>query len=124
MSEPKHIGEILSDYFMNSQEPFAVAFRNHFATGKTQTKQENISSPVPPANAASPLTDKLEGWLDNQDVLQILHISPRTLQTLRSNGTLPFSRIKGKFYYKVSDLEALLESNYSANAKKPAGYGD
>ena len=118
MSEPKHIGEILSDYFMNSQEPFAIAFRNHIASGKQSTNQENISI------ATSPLTDKLEGWLDNQDVLQILHISPRTLQTLRSNGTLPFSRIKGKFYYKVSDLKALLESNYSANAKKSDSYGD
>ena len=26
-------------------------------------------------------------WLDNQDVCQMLNISPRTLQTLRDNGT-------------------------------------
>ena len=33
-------------------------------------------------------TDKgLGDWLDNQDVCQILNISPRTLQTLRDNGT-------------------------------------
>tara|TARA_R110002033_G_scaffold106718_1_gene153555 strand:- start:30 stop:326 length:297 start_codon:yes stop_codon:yes gene_type:complete len=53
-----------------------------------------------------------DSWLDNQDVLQMLHISKRTLQTLRANGTLPFSRIKGKFYYKVSDIEQLLHDNY------------
>ena len=29
---------------------------------------------------------KLGDWLDNQDVCQILNISPRTLQTLRDNG--------------------------------------
>ena len=29
----------------------------------------------------------LGDWLDNQDVCQILNISPRTLQTLRDNGT-------------------------------------
>ncbi len=51
-------------------------------------------------------------WLDNQDVLQTLHISKRTLQTLRANGTLPYSKIKGKFYYKVSDIEQLLQDNY------------
>jgi AraC-like DNA-binding protein len=124
MSEPKSIGEILTDYFLNSQEPFAVAFRNHFALSKQQTNQENISSPVIPANVTNPLTDKLGGWLDNQDVMQVLHISPRTLQTLRSNGTLPFSRIKGKFYYKVSDLEALLNSNYTAYLKKTDRNGD
>jgi hypothetical protein len=51
-------------------------------------------------------------WIDNQDVLQTLHISKRTLQTYRDNGVLPYSKIQGKFYYKVSDVEELLESNY------------
>ncbi len=51
-------------------------------------------------------------WIDSQDVLQTLHISKRTLQTLRDNGTLPYSKVKGKFYYKVSDVEQLLQDNY------------
>ncbi len=51
-------------------------------------------------------------WIDNQDVLHTLHISKRTLQTFRDNGTLPYSKIKGKFYYKVSDVEQLLQDNY------------
>ncbi len=54
-----------------------------------------------------------EAWIDGQEVMLSLNISKRTLQTLRDNGTLPYSRINGKFYYKVSDLETLLESNYS-----------
>jgi len=58
-----------------------------------------------------------ETWIDGQDVLLALNISQRTLQTMRDSGTLPFSRLNGKFYYKVSDLEALLESNYSGNLK-------
>ena len=58
-----------------------------------------------------------ESWIDGQEVLLALNISQRTLQTLRDSGTLPFSRLNGKFYYKVSDLEALLESNYSRNLK-------
>ncbi len=51
-------------------------------------------------------------WLDNQDVMQTLHISKRTLQTFRDNGTLPFSKVGGTFYYKVSDIEEVLHSNY------------
>lgn len=62
-----------------------------------------------------------EAWIDGQDVMQALHISKRTLQTLRDNGTLPYSRINGKFYYKVADLESLLESNYSL--AKISGHG-
>ncbi|WP_417620058.1 helix-turn-helix domain-containing protein [Oceanihabitans sediminis] len=57
--------------------------------------------------------ERLKGmWMDNQDVMQLLHISQRTLQTLRSNGTIPYSRIRGKFYYKVDDIDELLQDNY------------
>ena len=56
-------------------------------------------------------------WIDGQDVIDALNISKRTLQSLRDNGTLPYSRVNGKFYYKVADLEKLLESNYSRNLK-------
>ena len=54
-----------------------------------------------------------EAWIDGQDVMQTLHISKRTLQSLRDSGVLPYSRINGKFYYKVSDIEKMLEANYS-----------
>ena len=48
-------------------------------------------------------------WLDNQDVCQILNISPRTLQTLRdNNGTLAYSQINRKVYYKPEDVERIL----------------
>ena len=46
-------------------------------------------------------------WLDNQDVCQILNISPRTLQTLRDNGTLAYSQINRKVYYKPEDVGIL-----------------
>ena len=54
-------------------------------------------------------TDKRLGeWLDNQDVCQILNISPRTLQTLRDNGTLAYSQINRKLFYKSVDVESIL----------------
>ena len=46
----------------------------------------------------------LGDWLDNQDVCQMLNISPRTLQTLRDNGTLVYSQINRKVYYKHEDV--------------------
>ena len=58
-----------------------------------------------------------ENWIDGQDIMLALNISKRTLQTLRDNGTLPFSRISGKFYYKVSDIETLLSNHYVSNLK-------
>ena len=54
-------------------------------------------------------TDKRLGdWLDNQDVCQMLNISPRTLQTLRDNGTLAYSQINRKVYYKPEDVKSVL----------------
>ena len=50
----------------------------------------------------------LDDWLDNQDVCQMLNISPRTLQTLRNNGTLAYSQINRKVYYKPEDVEQIL----------------
>ena len=34
----------------------------------------------------------MNGWMDNQEVCRQLNISPRTLQTLRDNGTLAYSQ--------------------------------
>ena len=54
-------------------------------------------------------TDKRLGeWLDNQDVCQIQNVSPRTLQTLRQNGTLAYSQIEHKTYYKPEDVERII----------------
>jgi hypothetical protein len=55
----------------------------------------------------------LEDWVDSQIVMQTLHISPRTLQTLRSNGTLPYSRIGSKIYYRKRDILKILSDNYT-----------
>ena len=52
--------------------------------------------------------NRLDNWLDNQDVCQMLNISPRTLQTFRDNGTLAYSQINRKVYYKPEDVESIL----------------
>lgn len=57
-------------------------------------------------------TIDLENLLDGQDIMQILHISPRTLQTLRSNGTIPYTRIGRKIYYLKEDIQRILRDNY------------
>lgn len=44
---------------------------------------------------------KIGGWMDSQDACLRLGVSPRTLQTFRDNGTLAYSRIGHKIYYRV-----------------------
>lgn len=62
---------------------------------------------------SQPVEKFSDRWIDGQEVMMTLHVSKRTLQNLRDSNVLPFSRINGKFFYKVSDIDQLLESNYS-----------
>ena len=57
---------------------------------------------------------RLEDWIDGQEVMQKLKISPRTLQTLRSNGTIPFTRIGHKLYNTARILRPFTAQNLAA----------
>ncbi|TWR24188.1 helix-turn-helix domain-containing protein [Mucilaginibacter achroorhodeus] len=48
-------------------------------------------------------------WLKSNEVRKLLKISPGTLQNLRINGTLSFTRIGSIIYYKQEDINRLLE---------------
>lgn len=64
-------------------------------------------------------------WIDGADVMNMLHISPRTLQTLRTNGTLGYTTLGKKFFYRLQEIDDLLRNNYvmyrlSARGHTPA----
>lgn len=59
-----------------------------------------------------------EVLLDNQDVLQMLKISSRSLQRYRTSGRLPYYTISGKLYYKLSDVHQFIRDSFSGNAKR------
>jgi hypothetical protein len=54
-----------------------------------------------------------EKFLTNKDVCRMLHISARTLQDWKSNGMMPYIRIKGKILYRETDVMKCLGKNYS-----------
>ncbi len=60
-------------------------------------------------NQQQPETNKK--WLKSPEVRRMLNISPGTLQTLRLNGTLPYTKIGGTMYYCTADIEAILNKN-------------
>ena len=57
-------------------------------------------------------------FVDNQEFLQLMNISKRTAQTWRDQGVVSFSQIGSKIYYRMSDVEKLLEKNYRKAFKK------
>lgn len=54
-----------------------------------------------------------EELLDNQDLLQMLKISTRSLQRYRSCGKLPYYTISGKLYYKLSDVHQFIRESFN-----------
>ncbi len=54
-------------------------------------------------------------WLKSPQVRKMLHISPGTLQNLRINGTLPYTKIGGVIYYSAMDIEKVLQNNKIQN---------
>ena len=50
-------------------------------------------------------------WLKSNEVRKLLNISPGTLQNLRINGTLSYTKIGGIMYYDNTDIDKLLNGN-------------
>lgn len=67
------------------------------------------------------LPQKPKQWLKSQEVRRILKVSPGTLQNLRINGTLQFTKIGGIIYYNHDDIDALLESGMKDNSSPLPG---
>ena len=115
MKEPKRLGEIMADMAMNPNDTMGKILRKCPCIQAELLRQKRISLDDLNDEELDRLVEYsfLEDWIDGQIVMQALHISPRTLQTLRTNGILPFSRIGNKIYYRKSDILKILFDNYT-----------
>lgn len=60
--------------------------------------------------------EKPRQWLKSKEVRALLNISPGTLQNLRINGTLTYTKIGGLMYYDQSDIQNVL-NHHKINAQ-------
>jgi len=61
-------------------------------------------------------------YLKSHEVRRLLTLSPGTLQNLRVNGTLPFTKIGGVIFYDYDDIQKMIEEHKSSPhllGKKP-----
>ena len=114
MSEPKRIGDIMVAIAADPTDDFAKVLRQCPFIQEELLKRKIISIDDLTDEQLDILYDRafLEDWIDGQMVMQKLHISARTLQTLRSNGTIPYTKVGHKIWYLKRDLERVLRSNY------------
>ncbi len=50
-------------------------------------------------------------WLKSNEVRKLLNISHGTLQNLRTNGTVTYTKIGSIMYYDQADIDKLLNGN-------------
>jgi hypothetical protein len=54
-------------------------------------------------------------WLRSPEVRKLLGLSPGSLQNLRANGTLPYSKMGGVIYYPYEGIIEALEKKMQNN---------
>ena len=50
-------------------------------------------------------------YIKSAEMMKLLKISPGTLQTLRINGTLPYTKIGGIIFYDAEEIYKVMEEN-------------
>lgn len=58
---------------------------------------------------------KLKKFLKSSQVMEMLQISPGTLQNLRINGTLPYIKVGGLIYYDHEEINKVMMENRVQN---------
>ncbi len=104
MNKIKTIGELIIDIAADSKEALSKVLRKMDFIQEELLKRKLISFDDLSDKEIENLSERafLEDWIDGQEVMQKLKISPRTLQTLRSNGTIPYTRSIVGYFYRVS----------------------
>lgn len=54
---------------------------------------------------------QLKKYLKSSELMDLLKISPGTLQNLRINGTLPFTKVGGIIYYDAAEIQKVMDKN-------------
>ena len=111
MNTPTSLAEILQEIRQSDESKLVCQcpFMQHTLLNKGLITEKELK-----ANLADTPAEEtpLEDWLDGQEVMKKLRISLRTLQSLRTSGTLPHSRINNKIYYRKEDIQKVLSNNY------------
>ncbi|MEI7677664.1 MAG: helix-turn-helix domain-containing protein [Bacteroidales bacterium] len=50
--------------------------------------------------------------IDNNNFIDLMGISQKTAQSWRDTGVVSFSQVGNKIYYKISDVQELINLNY------------
>ena len=88
--------------------------------------EKTLTDVVDRLTSAEKMADK--AWLTNAEAMEYLDLSRPTLARYRAAGKLRYSKVGSSVYYRLTDVEALLESNMvrsetTANGEAREGTG-
>ena len=86
--------------------------------------EKTLTDVVDRLTSAEKMADK--AWLTNAEAMDYLGLSRPTLARYRAAGKLRYSKVGSSVYYRLTDVEALLESNMvrsGSTAKASEGAG-
>ena len=58
---------------------------------------------------------KLKKYLKSSELMDLLQISPGTLQNLRIKGTLPYTKVGGIIFYDSEEIQKVMDNNRVSN---------
>jgi hypothetical protein len=73
----------------------------HFKTELFSELRSILKTEAPP----------IKKWLKSDEVKKLLKVSPGTLQTLRINGTLQYTKLGGIIYYDYEHIQKTMQQN-------------
>ena len=60
---------------------------------------------------AKQASGNIKKYLKSSEVMDSLQVSPGTLQNLRINGTLPYTKVGGIIYYDAAEIQNVMDAN-------------
>lgn len=54
--------------------------------------------------------DMEESYVSSEDLRNFLGVSERTMQRIRTERLVPFSKVRGRAFYKVKDIRTMMEN--------------
>jgi len=64
---------------------------------------------------STPSVTSSKKYLKSAEIMEMLQVSPGTLQNLRINGTLPYTKIGGIIFYDADEISKVMKENRTHN---------
>jgi hypothetical protein len=98
----------------NDSEKGSAVYRDQLLTvGDLESFKLTLLEEIKQLLQGSSSAQPAKQWLKSPEVRKMLGISPGTLQNLRANGTLSYTKIGGIVFYRYDEIAKLLNNQIS-----------